>query len=246
MERIVILGATSGMIQPLLRTMAKQGKELLLVARSRDRLDALRTDLTARGASNILTLEADFDSSSSRALIVPFVKECFPGVDTLVLAYGTMLDQSVCQASPEHAIQELQTNLVSAVALLTEFAQYMESRRSGTIAAITSIAGERGRRSNYVYGAAKGGLSIFLEGLRSRMYQFGVHVLTIKAGPVSTPMTANLQKVPFLGSPETVARAIYHALEKPRVNVLYIPRYWKWIMAGIRVIPDSVFKRLSF
>jgi len=246
MKKIVILGATSGMIQPLLRTMAKQGKELLLVARSQDRLDALRGDLQARGASKIVTFEADFDSPACRELIVPFAQQCFADFDTLILAYGTMLDQSVCQVSPVHAVRELETNLVGAVALLTEFARYFESRRCGTIAVITSVAGDRGRRSNYVYAAAKGGLSIFLEGLRSRMHQCGVRVLTIKPGPAMTSMTADLKSVPLLTKPESIASDIYRALENPRIDILYTPRYWSWIMTGIRIIPERLFKRISF
>src|SRR5215510_8013942 len=182
MKKVVILGATSTMIQPLLRMMARDGIELLLVARSQERLDVVRSDLLARGASNVLTFEADLTSSPD--LVYSFAQECFRDFDTLLLSFGTMLDQERCQVNAEYAVRELQTNLVSAVALLTMFARHFESRRSGIVAVITSIAGDRGRRSNYVYGAAKGGLSIFLQGLRSRLHQYSVRVLTIKPGPV--------------------------------------------------------------
>ena len=155
-------------------------------------VDAVRSDLLARGAANVLTVDADL--VISQELVVSFAKECFPDFDTLLLTYGTMLDQALCQVSPEDAVRELETNFVSAVAVLTRFVEYFESRRSGTIAVITSVAGERGRRSNYVYGAAKGGLSIFLQGLRSRMHRSGVRVVTIKPGPVATAMTANRPK----------------------------------------------------
>jgi decaprenylphospho-beta-D-erythro-pentofuranosid-2-ulose 2-reductase len=239
----VVLGATSGIAQALLRMMASNGKELLLVARSQERLDALRTDLLARGAVQVHTFEADFVSSQD--LVISFAKECFPDFDTLVLAYGTMLDQSMCQVDPEYAIRELQTNLVSAVGLLTRFAGYFESRRSGTIAVITSVAGDRGRRSNYVYGAAKGGLSIFLQGLRSRLHPFGVRVLTIKPGPVATAMTASMSKLPMVESPEKVATEIYRTLESPGTDVLYTPQRWRWIMAVVALIPERLFKRLS-
>src|SRR5438270_8955996 len=150
MNKIVILGATSGMIQPLLRTMAKNGKELLLVARSQERLDALRADLLARGSPQVIALQADFNDSQQ--IVFNFAKEHFPDFDTLLLAYGTLLDQAACQIDPALAVRELQTNFVSPVALLTLFARYFEGRRSGTIAVITSVAGDRGRRSNYVYG----------------------------------------------------------------------------------------------
>lgn len=243
MKKVVVLGATSGIAQPLLRMMARDGMELLLVARSQERLAAVRSDLLARGATGVLTFEADLVRSPD--LVVSFARECFPDFDTLILSYGTMLDQESCQTSPEHAVRELQTNLVSAVALLTLFAQYFESRRSGTIAAITSVAGDRGRRSNYVYGAAKGGLSIFLQGLRSRMHQYGVRVITIKPGPIATAMTENLPGLPMMTKPEAVAEDIYRSVERGKPDILYTPRWWKWIMVTISVIPEKVFKRLS-
>jgi len=242
MKRIVILGATSGMIQPLLRKMAAQGNEMLLVARSQERLDAVRSDLLARGAGTVITFETDLTCSPD--LVFSFAEECFSDFDTLLLSYGTMLDQSKCQIDAEQAIREIQTNFVSAVALLTVFARHFESRHCGTIAVITSVAGDRGRRSNYVYGAAKGGLSIFLQGMRSRMSQYGVRVLTIKPGPVSTAMTANLTNVPMAADPEMVARDIYHALKNSTSNVIYTPRRWRWIMAMLNAIPEHVFKRL--
>jgi hypothetical protein len=223
--------------------LARDGKELLLVARSRERLDAVRTDLLARGAANVLTFEADL--VTSQELVVSFAKECFPDFDTLLLTYGSMLDQAICQVSAEYAVRELETNFVSAVAILTRFAQYFESRRSGTIAVITSVAGERGRRSNYVYGAAKGGLSIFLQGLRSRMHRNGVRVVTLKPGPVATPMTTDRPSVPLLATPECVAEDIYRALEYSRFEIVYTPSRWRWIMAAVRIVPERLFKRLS-
>jgi decaprenylphospho-beta-D-erythro-pentofuranosid-2-ulose 2-reductase len=244
MKKVVVLGATSGIAQPLLRMMARDGRELLLVARSEERLDAVRSDLLARGAEQVVALEADL--AASPELVLSFANDRFPNFDTLLLAYGTMLDQSMCQVSPDHAVRELQTNLVSAVALLTLFAQYFESRRSGTIAVITSIAGDRGRRSNYVYGAAKGGLSIFLQGLRSRMYRYGVRVITIKPGPVATPMTAAVKDLPMIVGPQIVAADIYRAIERRRTNVIYTPYRWKWIMAAIRIIPEPILKRINF
>lgn len=237
-----MLGATSGIAQPLLRMMAKDGKELLLVARSQERLDAMRSDLLARGAARVLTLEADLVTSPD--IVVSFAKECFPDFDTLFLSYGTMLDQGTCQLSADFAIQELQANLVSAVALLTSFVSYFESRKSGTIAVITSVAGDRGRRSNYVYGAAKGGLSIFLQGLRSRMHPHGVRVLTIKPGPVATPMTANIPNAPLLAASEEVATDIYRTLTNPHADVVYTPRRWRLIMGVIRATPERIFKRI--
>jgi|SRR5215813_905895 len=243
MKKVVILGATSTMIQPLLRMMAREGKELLLVARSQERLDALRSDLLARGASNVVTFEADLTSSPD--MVYSFAEECFRDFDTLLLSYGTMRDQERCEADVEYALHELQTNFLSAVALLTTFAKHFRARRSGRIAVITSVAGDRGRKSNYVYGSAKAGLSTFLQGLRGRMHEYGVRVLTIKPGPVETAMAARLRRPPLTVMPEVVAADIFHALESSRGEVLYTPRRWRWIMSGINVIPERVFKMLS-
>lgn len=243
MKRIVILGATSTMIQPLLRKMAAEGKELLLVGRSQERLDAVRNDLLVRGAATVLTFEADLTSSPD--LVYSFAEQCFRDFDTLVLSYGTLLDQDRCQVEAEYAKRELETNFVSAVALLTMFAKHFEARRTGIIAVITSVAGDRGRRSNYVYGAAKGGLNIFLQGLRSRMHQYDVRVLTIKPGPVATRMTAKMKQVPLMVAPQVVSTDIFRALNNSRAEVIYSPSRWRWIMAMIAVIPDRIFKRLS-
>jgi hypothetical protein len=243
MLRIVVLGATSGIVQPLLRMLAKDGKELLLIARSQERLDAIRTDLLARGARQVLTFDADLVASPEP--VVSFAKEHFPNFDTLILSYGTLLDQQMCQVSHELAVRELQTNLVSAVSLLTLFTGYFESRRSGTIAVITSVAGDRGRRSNYVYGAAKGGLSIFLQGLRSRMFRFGVRVVTIKPGPVATAMTENFSDTKLMVNPEIVAADIYRALANGRTEIVYTPKRWRLIMTLVRMVPERIFKRLA-
>src|SRR5258708_23455568 len=134
MKKTVILGATSTMIQPLLRMMARDGMELLLVARSQERLDAVRSDLLARGAANVLTFEADLTSSPD--LVYSFAQECFRDFDTLLLSYATILDQERCQVDVEYALHELQTNFLSPVALLTAFAKHFQARRSGTIAVI--------------------------------------------------------------------------------------------------------------
>jgi short-subunit dehydrogenase len=135
---------------------------------------------------------------------------------------------------------------VSASAILTLFAADLEQRRTGCIAAITSVAGDRGRRSNYVYGSAKGALSLFLQGLRSRLHPAGVKVITIKPGPVRTPMTDHLAGASRFAEPELVARDIIRALERRSPDVLYSPKIWRYIMAAVEHIPEMIFKRLSF
>ena len=245
MQKIVVLGATSAIAQATQRLLAQNGKEMLLVGRSPERLSALSSDLLVRGAKAVDALAVDFNEVSRHAAIVRVAEEKLPGFDTVLLAFGSMLDPEQSAHSVELSLQEWNTNFVAAAALLTLFADHFEARRSGCIAAITSVAGDRGRRSNYVYGSAKGALSLFLQGLRSRLHPFGVRVITIKPGPVDTPMTARMQKGLAFSKPETVARDIYRALEKGRPDILYTPGYWRFIMAGIRLLPERVFKRLS-
>jgi decaprenylphospho-beta-D-erythro-pentofuranosid-2-ulose 2-reductase len=246
MQKVVVLGATSGIAQEVQRLLAHSGKEMLLVGRSPERLSAIRGDLVARGAREVLTFTADLADTSTHVPVLEFAKSHLGNFDTILLAYGTMLDQQECQRSVALAHQEIETNFVSAVALLTIFAEHFERAGTGCIAAITSVAGDRGRRSNYVYGAAKGALSLFLQGLRSRLNPAGVKVITIKPGPVKTAMTDKIEKSGMFADPKDVARDIYRALEKRSPDVLYTPRRWRLIMAVVRAIPEPIFKRLSF
>jgi decaprenylphospho-beta-D-erythro-pentofuranosid-2-ulose 2-reductase len=245
MQKIVVLGATSAIAQAVQRLLAQNRKEILLVARSPERLAALRSDLLVRGAKTVDTLAVDFNEIARHEAIVKFAEERLAGFDTVLLAFGSLLDPEQSAQSVELSLQEWNTNFVSAAALLTLFAKHFETRKSGCIAAITSVAGDRGRRSNYVYGAAKGGLSLFLQGLRSRLYPAGVRVITIKPGPVDTPMTAHMRKGLTFSTPETVARDIYRVLANSSSDVLYTPRYWRYIMTIIRLLPERIFKRLS-
>ena len=246
MQRIVVLGATSGIALEFQRELARQGRELLLVARSPQRLAALQSDLMARGAQNVLTVAADLAHVQHHAGIFDFVRRSFPKFDTVLLAYGTMEDQKDSEASVDVLLHELHVNFVSAAALLTLFAADLELRRTGCLAAITSVAGDRGRRSNYAHGSAKGALSLFLQGLRSRLHPAGVKVITIKPGPVRTPMTDHQADSARFAQPDRVARDIIRALEQGSPDILYTPWFWRPIMTAVRHLPDLLFKRLAF
>ncbi len=245
MNKVVILGATSGIAQALQRLMAGAGTEMLLVGRSQERLDAVQADLVARGAGHVSTLTADLADNIQHERILHGATEMLGNFDAVVVAYGSMLDQDACQTSHELALQQVNADFTSAVSLLTLFGEYFRERGSGTIAVITSVAGDRGRRPNYVYGAAKGGLSIFLQGLRSRLHPFGVRVVTIKPGPVDTPMTAHIKKSAIFAKPARVAADIFKQLTKGRADIVYTPWYWRWIMLMLRMVPESRFKKMS-
>jgi len=245
MREIIILGATSGIAMEVQRQLARQQCKLLLVARSPERLADLQTDLMAQGAQQVFIYSADLACVQQHTAIFEFTRTVLPDFDTVLLAYGSMHDQRESEASVDVLLEELQINFVSAAAILTLFAADLERRRTGCLAAITSVAGDRGRRSNYVYGSAKGALSLFLQGLRSRLHPAGVRVITIKPGPVRTAMTDHLPNSARFADPKEVARSIVRALERRSPDVLYTPRHWRYIMAAVRQIPETIFKRLS-
>jgi decaprenylphospho-beta-D-erythro-pentofuranosid-2-ulose 2-reductase len=244
MKKVIVLGATSGIALEVQRQLAHRACELLLVARSPERLAALQSDLLARGAPQALIYSADLSNIAQHEAVMEFARERFPEFDTVLLTYGSMSNPRDSESSVPILSQELQVDFVSAAAILTSFATELERRRTGCIAAITSVAGDIGRRSNYVYGSAKGGLSLFLQGLRSRLYAAGVRVITIKPGPVQTPMTDGLPHAAHFADPQQVARDIVRGLERRAPDVLYTPRIWRYIMTGIKLIPETIFKRL--
>jgi short-subunit dehydrogenase len=166
------------------------------------------------------------------------------GYDTVLMAHGTLSDQKACETDVELTLREINTNGVSVIALLTRVANRLAAQRSGTIAVISSVAGDRGRASNYVYGSAKALVTAFLSGLRQRLSKVGVSVVTIKPGLIDTPMTAAFPKGPLWARPETVARGIVKAIDRGS-NTVYLPGFWRPIMLLIRAIPDWAFLRMS-
>jgi short-subunit dehydrogenase len=167
-------------------------------------------------------------------------------IDGVLLCFGVLSDQQQCEQDCQMLRTTFDVNLTAAASILHCFAERMEQQRTGWIAAISSVAGDRGRQSNYVYGAAKAGLTAFLQGLRNRLQASGVHVLTIKPGFVATAMTHGLVNPDsrMVASPAKVAADIDRAIRRQR-NVVYTPRFWRWIMIIIRSIPEFVFKRMK-
>lgn len=241
MKKLVIFGATSAIAIGTARAAASAGCELILCARDADKLSALADDVRIRGAKSVVELIADLSDSSLHNRLLEDIAKIDPDYDTVLIAYGTLGDQSECEQSFEATWKEFQTNFLSVVSLLTPIANRFEEQKRGNIAVITSVAGDRGRQSNYVYGAAKGGLSIFLAGLRNRLSAVGVGVLTIKPGFVDTPMTASIPKNALFANPDVVGKGIYHAMLK-RKDVIYIPWYWRIVMGIVCSIPEGLFK----
>jgi decaprenylphospho-beta-D-erythro-pentofuranosid-2-ulose 2-reductase len=244
MSRILIIGATSAIAQAFARMRVSRGDELFLVARDIAKLQILAADLHVRGAQKVGTLAMDANDFDQHGAMFEAARAELGGVGTVLIAHGALGDQRAGERDFRLAEQAYKTNFLSVVSMLTPISGYFEAERRGTIAVISSVAGDRGRQSNFIYGSAKAGLSVYLAGLRNRLHPSGVTVLTIKPGFVDTPMTAHLPKGALFASPEKVARDVSRALDKGR-DLLYTPAIWFWIMAVVRLIPETVFKRLK-
>ena len=244
MRKILILGATSAIAQATARNFAADGDRFYLVARNPDKLAAVAADLHVRGAPHVDTHAADLNDCEQHDSLLQHATASLDGLDIALIAYGTLGNQPAGQQSYVQTEQELRTNFLSVVSLLTLLANQCETQRHGCLAVISSVAGERGRQSNYIYGTATGALRLFLQGLRNRLTQAGVTVITIKPGFVDTPMTAALPKNALFASVETVGAGVYRAILKKK-DIAYVPGFWRWIMLIIRLIPEQIFKRLG-
>jgi decaprenylphospho-beta-D-erythro-pentofuranosid-2-ulose 2-reductase len=243
MRRILIFGATSALAEATTRLFAMDGDSFFLVARDPAKLEAVADNLRVRGATQVATAAADALDFDRHQAVVDEAFEALGGLDTVLIAHGTLPDQKACEQSFETARREFEINALAVMSLLTHVANRFERQGFGTIAVIGSVAGDRGRQSNYVYGAAKGAVSIFMQGLRNRLHAHGVRVLTIKPGFVDTPMTEAFAKGILWARPQQVARGIYAAIEKKK-DIVYLPWFWSPIMQVIRGLPEVIFKRL--
>ncbi|BCN93922.1 short-chain dehydrogenase [Thiomicrorhabdus immobilis] len=243
-KNILIIGATSAIAKATLRMYAEQNHNLFLVARNEALLHTIAEDAKIRGAHQVEYQACDLADLHSHPSLLETITATYPKLDIVLIAHGTLPNQQACQASVETTLQEININALSTISLLTLLANQFEKQQDGTIAVITSVAGDRGRQSNYVYGAAKGMVSTFLQGLRNRLNDSNVQVLDIKPGFVDTPMTADFKKGALWAQPEQIAKSILKAIDNQR-NTLYTPWFWWGIMLIIRTIPECIFKKLK-
>ncbi len=244
MRKILVFGATSAIAQATTCLLVARGAAFFLIARDPDKLVAVSQDLVAKGASKVTTSVMDVLEYDRHEPIVKEAWTVLDGFDCVLMAQGSLPDQKACELSAPLTVRELEVNATAAISLLTIVAGYLESRKAGHIVVVSSVAGDRGRQSNYVYGAAKGALSIFLQGLRNRLSASGVRVLTVKPGLIDTPMTEDFEKGFLWSSAATVAGQIVLAMDRGN-DVVYTPWYWRWVMLVIKLIPERLFKRLS-
>ena len=241
---ILVLGATSAIAQETAKHWAQEEAKLFLVARDKDKLAAVASDLRVRGASHVEEFPMDLGHIEIHQQLIHAAIHSLGEIDVAFFAYGTLSNQNTCIQSASETLKEFTINCTSVLSLLTILANHFENQKKGCLAVITSVAGERGRQSNYVYGAAKGAVSIFLQGLRNRLAHSGVTVITVKPGFVDTPMTAHLRKNALFANPRLVGQRIFKAIQKGK-DIVYIPIFWRPIMAFVRHIPERIFKRLS-
>ena len=244
MKNVLIIGGASAIAEATARLFAQRGASLFLVARNQQALESIGADLRIRGARAVGHYVMDANDFDAHEPMLQAAERSLGALDVVMIAHGTLSDQTKCESSAELTVRELTTNGVSVAAILTRVAPRLEARKAGTIVVISSVAGDRGRQSNYVYGSAKALATAFTSGLRQRLYKSGLGVITIKPGFVDTPMTAALPKGPLWARPETIASGIVSAVDRG-ATVRYLPGFWRWIMWVICSVPESMFRRLN-
>lgn len=243
LHRVAIFGANSDIAFAVARRLAETGAELVLIGRDLDALQTAAGDLKIRGAQATQIIQANFTETGDLAAIAAGAWGALGSLDVALVSFGTMPRQIAAEADNRVAEQALIVNFVSPVLLCNALAQKFEAQGYGTIAVITSVAGDRGRKSNFIYGAAKGGLQRYLEGLRHRLFAMNIRVLDIRPGFVATKLTAEMQQGGLLwASPDRVAKDIVAALKAGR-PILYTPWFWRFVMMGVRNMPAPLFNR---
>ena len=244
MKRVLIIGATSAISEHCTRIWAARGDALHLVARNEQHVQTIAADLKVRGASEVTTNCTDLNETVKHEQLLDAAYDALGGVDIVLIAHGTLSNQKSCQLSVHETLAEIQTNALSTISLLTLIANRFEANKSGTICVISSVAGDRGRASNYVYGSAKAMVTAFTSGLRQRLHKSNVSVVTIKSGFVDTPMTREFKKGFLWAKPSAVAVKIVKAVDNKKSDV-YVPVFWLYLMVAIKIIPSFLFKKIE-
>jgi short-subunit dehydrogenase len=242
MGNVMIVGATSSIARAVAQEFASHGYGLVLVGRDLQELSAIASDVRIRSVTTVSTSGLDIlDAQNQAEALRRWFQQQGDSLDGVIVCVGYLGDQQLAQTDFAESARILNTNFTGCVSLLNVVANQFEARRSGFICVLGSVAGDRGRQSNYLYGSAKGGLAIYLEGLRNRLSRSQVRVITVKPGFVDTAMTFGKSGLFLVSSPDYVARAVYRAIKTGR-NTVYVPWFWRSIMLLIRFIPESIFK----
>ena len=246
MKNAIIFGATSEIAQATGRILAANDNyTLYLVGRDEDRLKAVADDFGIRGHGIVKYRAVDFSDLNALKSVYSDAVESLGTLNLVLVAHGMLPNQALCEENMELVNELINVNLLSAIAILEEGARQLQGSEHATLAAITSVAGDRGRKTNCFYGMSKAALSTYLQGLRQRLASSGINVLDIKPGFVDTPMTAQVKKRRLFAPADRVAFDIAKKIRNRRTT-LYTPWFWRYIMWVIRMIPEPIFKRLSF
>jgi decaprenylphospho-beta-D-erythro-pentofuranosid-2-ulose 2-reductase len=242
MPTVLLLGAASDMSVAIARKFAKEGYNLQLAARNAQRLQPMQSDLSIRHHASCDLVEFDALNFQSHA---SFFQNLSPKPDVVICVFGYLGENETARQDWTETEKIINSNYTGAVSILNIVGNYFLEQKKGTIVGISSVAGERGRQSNYIYGSAKAGFTAYLSGLRNRLFPAGVHVVTVQPGFVYTRMTENLKLPPMLtAKPEDVADSVYRAV-KNKTNVVYVKWFWRWIMLIIKSVPEFMFKKLK-
>lgn len=246
MKRILIIGATSAIAAACANEWLTHGQcRFVLTGRNTNRLQNIQDDLLARGAQAVTSLELDITQTGQIQPVIDEACSILGQIDIALVAPGTLPDQAHCQQNVDVAIQEFNNNATAIIAVLTHLANQLEQQGCGQLGVISSVAGDRGRGSNYLYGAAKSAVSAFCSGLMMRLYKVNVAVTLIKPGFVRTPMTAGLPlPEKLVATPEQVAQRIVKGMARKQ-TCIYAPGFWRYILLIIRLIPNRMFRKLS-
>ena len=246
-DSILVVGATSVIVMATIYELAKKFRpgKFILMARDQEKLLSLASDIRIRFDCEVKTLP--FEATDIQGMVGNIEKllESDQSIGIALLGHGVLVDNNLCEKNQKTMEESFYINGFSFAILLQRLVRYFEKTKKGSICVIGSVAGDRGRGSNYYYGAAKGYVEKLTEGMRVRLFGSGVQVLLVKPGFVDTPMTHRFKKGFLWVQPEVVGRAIVKALVTNQ-SVIYVPFFWRWIMLIIRFLPGFVFNRLRF
>jgi decaprenylphospho-beta-D-erythro-pentofuranosid-2-ulose 2-reductase len=243
-DNVLVVGATSSIARALAGKLAARGARLHLAGRNAFEVSRIASDLRVRHGATVTWTAFDATDRADLESLVANSERVLGRIDTAVIALGELGDQGLAERDGNHAAQTMWTNFTAPMLICMELANRLAAQRSGRMVALLSVAGDRGRRSNYVYGSAKGGLDLFLQGLRSRLHQCGVAVTTVRLGFVDTKMTFGMAGLFLVAAPEAVAAAVLRAADR-RADVVYVPWFWRPVMFAVRSVPERFFKRLA-
>lgn len=243
-KSLTVFGATSAIAQAVATEHAKKGYRLFLVGRNEEKLSQITAHLETLGAKSVTSFVADLNHFDQHADLIEKIHTAAGSFDRILFAQGTLPDQKELEKNYENTFTCIRDNALNTISLATLLGNKLEVQGSGSIGFISSVAGDRGRQSNYVYGASKAMVTTFAAGLRNRLTAKGAHVMTIKPGFVDTPMTASFDKGALWAKPEDVAKSITAGFDRQR-NTLYTPWFWQFIMLIISHVPEFIFKKLK-